>query len=106
MELTSSTPGSEAPSTHCIHTSPGGGGTCGTLCDEYCYLAIANCTGATALFATDADCRTVCDGYAQTGQDGDATGDSVQCRISFLLLAATDPATNCPLGDQGSASCM
>jgi hypothetical protein len=50
-----------------------------------------SCTGNNAEYLSNADCEAVC-----------AQFDSVDCRMGFAQLAATDPITNCqkagPLG--------
>ncbi|MGZ3430069.1 MAG: hypothetical protein ACXVCV_25635 [Polyangia bacterium] len=82
------------PVLHCPHAGPTGGNVCGSWCDNYCQLMAKNCTGANAVYAT-ADCMTKCMTIPTTGQTNDATGNTVQCRIFHLSLAASDPATHC-----------
>ncbi len=55
-----------------------------TLCDTYCLKAQEVC----ALYVLDTDCADACAMFADTGADGDTTGDTVQCRISHLDLAS------------------
>lgn len=76
--------------THCPHASPSGGNQCGTWCDNYCSLALRNC-GSVGLYADDQACRTACAQIKTTGGPSDITGDSVQCRIHFLVLAGSEP---------------
>ncbi|MBR57263.1 MAG: hypothetical protein CMH54_04310, partial [Myxococcales bacterium] len=85
------------PATHCPHGNVEGGGVCvdaePTLCDTYCDLASNNCTDDNAIDFGDDDCATACAAYSADGTDGDAGGDTVQCRIYHLGVAADDPAT-------------
>ena len=79
--------------THCPHAGPTGAGVCGTLCENYCYLASKNCTGNNVLYATDAACMTACagiggeGGFATTGAFGDTTGNTLQCRVYHVNVA-------------------
>lgn len=88
--------------THCPHAGASGGNTCGTLCDNYCQLAASNCTGGNELYADDTACQTACTGFATDGTDGDADGDTLQCRMYHLVVAGSSPpdsnSTHCPHG--------
>ena len=89
-------PASADPAAHCGHAGPSGGGVCGTYCENYCQLSANTCTGANALYASDAACATACAGFASTGSPGDAEYDTVQCRIYHAgAPAAADPALHC-----------
>ena len=78
-----------------------------SACDTYCALADANCTDDNAIDWGDDDCATACAGYSADGTDGDAGGDTVQCRIYHLGVAADDPATHCPHGSvDGGGVCV
>jgi len=85
-----------APATHCPHASFHGAGVCGGVCDWYCNLTLANCTGGNVIFTNKEACMMACGGLATTGTDGDTSGNTVQCRIHYADLAAADAATNCP----------
>lgn len=98
--------GEESPDDHCGHTGPGGGGLCGTLCDEYCADVLAACTGANQVYPDDAACRTACATFPNTGSEGDATGDTIQCRITHVLMAKMDPATHCAHVGAASPVCQ
>lgn len=80
--------------THCIHAGPTGGGVCGTWCDNYCDMALRHCTGEGALYADRAACEAACAAFSTDGAQGDAGGDTVQCRL-FHLGAAAGDATHC-----------
>jgi hypothetical protein len=55
------------PVMHCPHAGAGGGGVCGSRCDDYCTLVMGHCTvanGADPPYASQADCLAACNGYA------------------------------------------
>ena len=91
---------STRPELHCPHSGPTGGNVCGSWCENYCHLAIRNCDGDNALFTSIGECLSDCAALPTNGQIGDRTGNTVQCRISYLIDAATEPpntqATHCP----------
>ena len=96
---------------HCPHAGPHGGSVCGDWCDNYCHLAQTNCSGANELFADAAACEAACGGYADSGEGGDTTGDTVQCRIYHLGVAGSDADTSaaihCPHGGvDGGGVCV
>ncbi|MEZ4265499.1 MAG: hypothetical protein R3F39_03900 [Myxococcota bacterium] len=98
-----------ATATHCVHAGPTGGDTCGTWCDNYCHLALRNCTGALKLYDSDAACQAACKTMNDGDRAGAKEGDSVQCRINNLALAQAEPgfdAIYCPRGAQdGGDTC-
>ena len=54
------------PVTHCPHAGAGGGGLCGSRCDDYCSLVMGHCTaanGADPPYASQADCLAACNAY-------------------------------------------
>lgn len=76
--------------THCPHAGPTGGNTCGTWCENYCHAAVLNCSSH--LFDGElAECLNVCGAeLANVGQDGatgDTSGNTIQCRLTYLALA-------------------
>jgi hypothetical protein len=97
------------PVTHCPHAGPTGGNVCGTWCDNYCQLMAKNCTGSNAVYDA-ATCMTKCMTIPTTGKPNDTSGNTVQCRIYHLGVAATDAATHCPhsktLADLPTGPCM
>ncbi len=95
---------SKGAATHCPHAGPSGGNVCGSWCDNYCHLAATNCAGGDALFADAAACQTACATAANDGEAGAMAGDTLQCRISHLGLAAAGPATHCPHGKIDAAA--
>ena len=93
----------------CVYAGPTGGDVCGSWCDNYCQLALANCTGPNELFATKASCLSACAVLDTTGKPGDATGDTVQCRIGHLALAGDtdETAAQCQQGGpDGGGVCI
>ena len=82
------------PVTHCPHAGPTGGDMCGSWCDNYCQLMAKNCSGANAVYDAAA-CMTKCPTIPSNGQPGDTSGNSVQCRIYHLGVAAANPTLHC-----------
>lgn len=66
-----------------------------SLCDAYCFDAMRYCVEENALYADRDACVAACRNM-QVGRAGDSAGDSIQCRISHLADARTDPETHCP----------
>src|SRR5882672_7390333 len=101
----------ENQSASCSRAGPGGGGWCGALCDTYCAVFPLvcgafcnkhpdNCTGM------DADCQRRCIGLHVKGATQDlsggpynkdefSSGDSLQCRIRYLVDAVSTPDPYC-----------
>ena len=94
--------GDADPSIHCAHAGPTGGNVCGTWCDAYCQLALKNCVGGNALYATASACQTACAAMSDAGVPGDTEGETIQCRIYHLGVAGSDwptsAAIHCPHG--------
>lgn len=93
--------------THCIHAGPGGGGACGDPCEGFCTIAASICPGE---YPDPVACGGVCAGFdASNPYDaGDASGDTLACRLYHLTVAATDAAaamTHCPHTLADSAPC-
>jgi len=93
--------------THCLHATPSGGGVCGSLCTVYCDLAQSVCTGSLALYNSTATCMTACASLNSTGLPGDATGNTLQCRIYHIgaAVALANATYHCPHGAVSSATC-
>ncbi|MCB9506628.1 MAG: hypothetical protein H6697_03045 [Myxococcales bacterium] len=88
-----------AADTHCDHAGPSGGDMCGSWCENYCALALNNCTDDNELFADEEACMTACAEFSDEGAVGDTSGDSVQCRIQHLGLAGAG-------GEAAAMHCM
>ena len=87
--------------THCPHAGPSGGDTCGRWCNNYCQLALDNCSPDNAIYADLAECNLACKGLDTSGEPGATGGDTIQCRIYHLGVAGTDASsamTHCPHG--------
>jgi len=84
------------------------------ICQQYCGIMFANCTGANAQYgaptlANQGWCITECIVMLnRTGTPGATTGNSFQCRWTYAQLAAggISPATNCPYATPWSSKCM
>jgi hypothetical protein len=81
---------------NCKSAGAGGNGTCGSNCEAYCQLFADVCSE----FPQRENCRTEC--LALRDDDStDADGafansvDTVQCRLTHLGAAASDPDTHC-----------
>lgn len=83
--------------TLCAKAGASGGDVCGSLCENYCAAATTHCGGDTPLYETPATCLSACAAWPTDGVDGATEGDTVQCRLTHALLAASDPT-------QGGAS--
>jgi len=96
------------PETHCPHAGPTGGDVCGNACDAYCDSAMQNCTDGNALFDSRTECMATCGSFPTSGNDGDATGNSLQCRTYHVGVPASyDPATHCAAaGTDGGGVCV
>jgi hypothetical protein len=92
---------------HCPHTGYTGGNTCGTWCQNFCSLAAQNCP---SLFPGDGACATVCGSLDDSGEIDATTGNTLQCRLTFLMLAglegATSEAAECPKASVASVECI
>ncbi len=86
---------------HCPHAGKSGGNACGTWVDNYCHLALANCTGDNKLYADLAACTAASAAAKTDGKPNDASGATLQCSIYHLGVAGTDAAAakdHCPHG--------
>jgi len=105
-----STAGVLAASTHCPHSGPSGANACGTWCEVYCDLITQNCVGSNQQYTSKSTCMTACGAIPSTGNPGDTTGDTVQCRIYHAGVAG-NPSTNAPVhcphaGPTGAGQCV
>ncbi|MCA9560216.1 MAG: hypothetical protein KC583_16825, partial [Myxococcales bacterium] len=80
---------------HCPHAGQGGGGVCGSECENYCELTQANCTEANAIYPAMDSCLAACQAMPTNGAAGTTEGNSVQCRTYHAAVAADDPALHC-----------
>jgi hypothetical protein len=74
---------------HCLHGGTDGGvkdgGVCGSICEAYCTLQEKVCP---TNFNSTATCLSVCAGFTKTGIVGATDGNSVQCRLYHVAVAA------------------
>ena len=92
------------PNVLCAKAGPSGGGTCGEWCEVYCQLGAFQCSAAHPAFATAESCQLACGQLPTDGKVGDSEGDSVQCRIGYLLAALAGNVQGCLEGAPDSAS--
>ena len=95
---------SMAPATFCSAAGASGGNVCGGWCDGYCDLMTHSCSGT---YATATDCQSACAAFPSNGAIGATTGDSVQCRSGYALLApgSASPAAYCGNAAAVSSKC-
>lgn len=87
--------------------SPSPSTTPTAACSSYCTDMMATCTGDNAQYESESACLSSCSGFATTGTDGDAAGNTLQCRVYHLGVAASDAATHCPhAGADGGGVCV
>jgi len=89
-----------------------GGAGCGTdvdahvgACQDYCELAMRNCTGDVAQYTDLSTCRATC-AAMPLGDPASPTGDTVACR-TFQASLAEDPAAHActKAGPGGAGTC-
>lgn len=94
---------------HCYHAGPSGDGQCGAKpCDDFCAAAVKLCAGPQEVWKDEASCKTDCAGFAASGHgfSTDAkTGDTLECRLYQLTVAATDPVGHCASIGKSSTAC-
>ncbi len=54
-------------------------------CTSYCGLAQLRCHNAQLLFSNADTCQKVCAAFDASGTPGATAGDSLQCRLSYLV---------------------
>jgi hypothetical protein len=74
-------------------------------CDNYCTLAMLNCTATNAIYVDKGTCLSMCANMT-LGTAPDTSNDTVACRQSYAQAAAMNPSTNCPIaGLTGGDTC-
>lgn len=91
--ITAAKNASEDPETWCPVAGTSGGGQCGSLCKNYCDLALNVCVDDDALYVNEDECFFACAGFTD-GELGDTKGNTTHCRIYHLLAAASNPPTS------------
>lgn len=94
-------------------TTNGGGGDGSTAasqeCMDYCDAMEATCTGDNAQYDNRDACLTACSGFDTSGTEGDASGDTLQCRMTHVGFAKdmSAPDVHCPhAGPTGGGVCV
>lgn len=69
-------------------------------CSDYCDTFLQRCASsqieALFTFRDKPECMEVCRTYPTNGEEGDTTGNTLQCRAYHLEAAASDASTHCP----------
>lgn len=79
---------------------------CMSLCTTFCTDAIATCTGANEVYADMATCEAACADFV-IGDEGDSSGNTLECRFTHLDLAMADPDTHCShISEAGGGVCQ
>ena len=65
-------------------------------CETYCDASLDACRGDNAVFTERSHCLDACADIKRGGQVGDARGDTLQCRLTRLEYALSDPVIHCP----------
>jgi len=105
-----STAGVLDAATHCPHSGPSGDNVCGSWCQVYCDLIQENCLGSNSQYTSAPACMSACSSMSISGSPGDATGNTVQCRIYHAGVAGnpiSNAQTHCPhAGPTGGGQCV
>ena len=92
----------------CGFAGKDGWDACATWCGSYCQVAQTTC-GDQPIFVAPETCESACGDYPHdkaalaTGFP-DSNGDSIECRMKYLILAKETPALTCPAGGPGGAN--
>jgi len=94
-----------APSPHCLHAGPGGGGACGMNCEGFCSIVTATCP---TQYPDMAGCMTTCAGFATTPDYNSMQtgGNTFACRLYHATAATVNAALHCPHTQMTSATCQ
>jgi len=84
----------------CEMAGPSGGDTCGSWCENFCYLSMLNCPDDPLHPTDEAACLEACSGFNTQGRPGTESGLNVQCRIEMLGRAGNPNAVT---GDEDPA---
>jgi hypothetical protein len=78
-----------------------------SACIPYCNAIQANCTGANTQYVDLTTCLASCNEFGwPPGMSGATMGDTLACRTTHAMNAATTGATECPIaGPLGGATC-
>lgn len=56
-------------------------------CDNLCTLTLLHCKNENRAYASYDACMQSCAGITEEGEPGATSGDSVQCRLTYALMA-------------------
>jgi hypothetical protein len=74
-------------------------------CENYCTLAMLNCTGQNKVYVDKQTCLDMC-AHMEPGMKPDMMNDTVACRQYHATAAAATPAFHCPhAGSTGADTC-
>jgi cysteine-rich repeat protein len=94
----------EGVALHCEHAR--GDAVCvdTQTCENYCSIMEANCSET---YESTEACIATCEGFSTEGTEGDASGNTIQCRIYHGGVAAEDADLHCPhAGPDGALVCV
>ena len=75
-------------------------------CSTYCSLVLARCTAHWPLYDSPQACADACATLPAPGAIGEVFGDTLGCRMTYLMLADIAPARFCPhAAADGSKMC-
>lgn len=101
-----------APAQHCPHGGPTGAGVCvdgNDPCATYCAGVQENCAAGEAVqYDSINACEAECLNFRINGDPGDVTGNTVQCRTSFVFQppAELTPVQSCAEAGPESMACQ
>jgi len=88
------------PGLHCEHAGPSGAGACGAICEGFCAMGTMACPTE---WPAVGECMTSCMAWTAAAGKYNAmdftAGNTTQCRLYHLSVAASDAATamiHCP----------
>jgi hypothetical protein len=61
-------------------------------CETYCALAQLRCRNSQLLYPSLSACQTACAAFPDVGGLGVAQGDSLQCRLTYLMATTANNA--------------
>jgi hypothetical protein len=99
-------PGGNNPDAPVEVDAPGPDAPGGTLtldCVSYCGANLATCTDALAQYESMASCLGMCE-HLPVGTLGDATGNTLACRVKHTEFAQADATTHCEHSGPGGGS--
>ena len=76
-------------------------------CVTYCTFALQNCSNTPILYFDYDDCAAECALFPTTGQTGDTSGNTLQCRLTYVQVADQAPQAFCDnAGPLGGTNCI